>query len=992
MTPERWKLAKEVLGTALDRPARERAAWVAEACGGDAELRAEVESLLASHGEANGFLETTARDAVLRSVMQARPEALAGARIGPYRVLSEIGRGGMGAVYLAERDDQEYRKRVAIKLVRGDVDSASLVRRFRQERQILAELDHPNIARLLDGGTTDEGASYFVMEHVEGVPIDAYCEARGLSVDQRLDLVRTVCSAVGDAHRKLVVHRDLKPGNILVTAEGTPKLLDFGIAKLLTPQPGSELTVTGTKLMTPEYASPEQWRGGSVTAASDIYALGVLLYRLLTGRGPYRVGSGLPHELERAICEEDPAPPSSAAAPPMRHRLAGDLDAIVLKALRKEPERRYGSAEELSADIRRYREGLPVTARKDGLVYRAGRLLRKNKAVAVTALTMAATAAIVSAFVYHWARVGGTGAPITPAGTITSLAVLPLTNLSRDPEQEYFADGMTEALITDLSRIGSLRVISRTSAMRYRDTTKPLPEIARELHVDGIVEGSVLRSGDRVRITAQLIRASDDRHLWAESYERELRDILALQGAVAQAIAGEIKGRLSAQQQAHLTSRPAVNPKAYLDYVRGRYFWNRRNEESLKTAVGYFHEALVEDPTYAPAYSGLADCQFYLGYAFGRSPPREAMPKAKAAALKALELDETLAEAHTSLAVVRFLYDWDWPGAEREFHRAIELNPNYAFAHHGYAVFLAVMHRSDESVAEARRALETDPLSLPVNNIVGLLLNVAGRYDEAIEQWGKVLELDPSYAGAVGGLANSYEGKGMEKQAIAQYLKEAALSGQSPFKVQALRRAYDRGGMRGFGEQRARARVAAGWDGWHWTAPEIAAAHAELGQQDEAMTLLERAYEARSGSLAWIDVNYRWPAAMRADPRFQDLLRRIGLPRLPSSPPRLPPRSPRPRTRRRRPSRRSSRRPCAPTWRSSRTTCWRSVAPPPAATRSPRAMSRRSSRPWASSRRGRGPRPVRVSASPSLARFALAPGESEPERRAEGRDRSRRGR
>ena len=879
MTPERWKLAKEVLGTALDRPDKERAAWVAEACGGDAELRAEVESLLASHGEANGFLETTARDAVLRSVIPARPEALAGARIGPYKVLSEIGRGGMGAVYLAERDDQEYRKRVAIKLVRGDVDSASMVRRFRQERQILAELDHPNIARLLDGGTTDEGVSYFVMEHVEGVPIDTYCEARGLSVDQRLELVRTVCSAVGDAHRKLVVHRDLKPGNILVTAEGTPKLLDFGIAKLLTPQPGSEHTVTGTKLMTPEYASPEQWRGGSVTAASDIYALGVLLYRLLTGRGPYRVGSDLPHELGRAICEEDPAPPSSAAAPPMRHRLAGDLDAIVLKALRKEPERRYGSAEELSADIRRYREGLPVTARKDGRVYRAGRLLRKNKAVAVTALTMAATTAIVSAFVYHWARVGGTGAPVTSAGTITSLAVLPLTDLSHDPEQEYFADGMTEALITDLSRIGSLRVISRTSAMRYKDTTKPLPEIARELHVDGIVEGSVFRSGDRVRITAQLIRASDDRHLWAESYERDLRDVLALQGAVAQAIAGEIKGRLTAQQQAHLTSRPPVNPKAYLAYVRGRYFWNRRNEESLKTAVGYFHEALAEDPTYARAYSGLADCQFYLGYAFGRSLPRDAMPKAKAAALKALELDETLAEAHTSLAVVRFLYDWDWPGAEREFRRAIELNHNYAFAHHGYAVFLAVMHRSEESVAEARRALETDPLSLPVNNIVGLLLNVAGRYDEAIEQWGKLLELDPSYAGAVGGLANAYDGKGMEKQAIELYLKEAALSGQSPVKVRALRREYERGGMRGFREQRARARVAAGWDGWHWEAPEIAAAYAELGQQDEAMRLLERAYEARSGSLAWIDISYRWPAAMRSDPRFQDLLRRIGLPR-----------------------------------------------------------------------------------------------------------------
>jgi TolB-like protein len=323
---------------------------------------------------------------------------------------------------------------------------------------------------------------------------------------------------------------------------------------------------------------------------------------------------------------------------------------------------------------------------------------------------MAVSAAAVSALVHRWTPAkGGNGASTTPTA-ITSLAVLPLANLSRDPEQEYFADGMTEALITDLSRIGSLRVVSRTSVMHYKSTEKPLPEVARELKVDGIVEGSVLRSGDRVRITAQLIRAADDRHLWAESYERELRDILVLQGAVAQDIAGQIKGQLTAQEHGQLTNRPAAKPAAYLAYVRGRYFWNKRNEESLKTATTYFEEALREDPAYAPAYSGLADSYFYRGYGFGRLPPREAMPKAEAAALKALALDDTLAEAHTSLALLKFFYDWDWPGAEREFRRAIELNPNYPTAHHGYSVFLAAMRRSDESVAEARRALEADPL------------------------------------------------------------------------------------------------------------------------------------------------------------------------------------------------------------------------------------------------------------------------------------------
>jgi TolB-like protein/Tfp pilus assembly protein PilF/predicted Ser/Thr protein kinase len=877
MTPERWKQIKEVLDAARSRPMGERVSRVAEACEGDVELRTEVESLLACDGDADEFLETAAHLTALRSLTEIRSEAWVGARIGPYRVERELGRGGMGAVYLAQRDDDEYRKQVAIKLVRSDVDSTSVVGRFRQERQILAELDHPNIARLLDGGRTDEGVPYVVMEYVEGVPIDAYCEARKLPVSGRLELFRTVCAAVGAAHRKSVVHRDLKPANILVTAEGTPKLLDFGIAKVLTAQPAGEHTGTGTKLMTPEFASPEQWRGASVTAASDIYSLGVILYRLLSGRSPYRVGSDLPHELGRAICEEDPAPPSAGSEPQTRRRVAGDLDAIVMKSLRKEPERRYASAEELSEDVRRHLQGQPVTARKDGLAYRTARVVRQNKAVGVTALTMAVFAALVSVLVYQRARTTATGAPSTRAGAITSLAVLPLANLSGDPEQEYFADGMTDALITDLSRIASLCEVSRTSVMRSKGTPKPLPEIARDLHVDGVVEGSVLRSGDRVRISAQLIRASDDRHLWAQTYERELRDVLALQGALAHAIAGEIKGRLTVQEQERLTSRPPVNPKAYLAYVRGRYFWNRRNDESLRKAITLFEEALREDPAYAPAYSGLADSHFYLGYAFGRVPPGDAMPRAEAAALKALELDDTLAEAHTSLALVRLFYRWDWPGAEREFQRAIELNPNYAHAHHGYAILLALTRRNEESVAEARRALETDPLSLPVNNIVGMMLQLAHRYDEAIEQYRKTLELDPRFAMAASGLADAYESKGLEKEAIEQHLKAAVLSGESRVQVQELRRASEREGLSGYHEQRARARIAAKWDGWHWVTPEIAHAHAVLGHRDEAMRWLEKAYEARSGSLPWIDAD-QWEE-MRSDPRFQDLLHRIGRPR-----------------------------------------------------------------------------------------------------------------
>lgn len=877
MTPQRWKQVEEVLDAALERPAAERAAFVRDACAGDADLRSEVDSLLASHDQASQFLETPASGVVLRSLAEGRPETLAGARIGRYRVVSEIARGGMGAVYLAERDDSEYRQQVAIKLIKSDLGSTSGVRRFRQERQILADLDHPNIARLLDGGTTDDGLPYFVMEFVEGVPIDTHCEEKKLAVAQRLELFATVCSAVAHAHRQRVLHLDLKPGNILVTAQGTPKLLDFGIARLVNPELDAQRTATAARLMTPEYASPEQLNGGSLTEASDVYALGALLYRLLSSRGPYRVGSDLPYELARAICEQQPEPPSSSPGHPhAEHHLAGDLDAIVLKALRKEPQRRYGSVEELAQDLRRHLDGLPVRARKDGLAYRAGKFVGRNRGAAITAVIVAASAGVLSALLYHRTRVAVPSAT-TPAA-IGSLAVLPLANLSGDPEEEYFADGMTDALITDLSRIQFLRVVSRTSVMRYKGVAKPLPEIARELGVDGVVEGSVLRSGGRVRITAQLIRASDDRHLWAESYDRELRDVLAVQGAVAQAIAGEIKGHLTLQDQARLSAPRPLNPRAYLPYARGRYLWNKRTPESLAAAITYFEQALEEDAAYAAAYSGLADAHFYLGYAFGRVPAREAMPRAKAAALKALELDETLAEAHTSLALVKVFYDWDWGGAEREFRRAIELNPNYALAHHGFTVLLAAMHRSEESVAEARRALEVDPLSLPVNNIVASMLSAAGRDDEAIEQYRKAIELDPTVALAQNGLGSLYERKGMEKQAVAQYLKAEALSGASPARVERLRRSYEHGGLSGFRRQKL-ALATAEWSGWHYSTGAIASLHASLGEYDEAMKWYEKAYEARSGTLIWINVGVSdSPTGLRADPRFQDLLRRMGLP------------------------------------------------------------------------------------------------------------------
>jgi TolB-like protein/tRNA A-37 threonylcarbamoyl transferase component Bud32 len=875
VTPERWARAKSVLDGALGRPEAERGDFVAEACAGDPELQAEVASLLAASARAGRFMETA--DTLVSPVATPRREPVPGDRLGAYRILREIGRGGMGAVYLAERADEEYRKKVAVKLVRSDVDAPSVADRFRRERQILADLEHPNIARLLDGGTTADGRPYFVMEYVLGLPIDAYCEALRLGVGPRLEIFRTVCAAVAHAHGRGVLHRDLKPGNVLVTAEGAPKLLDFGIARILGPGAPAGHTATDAHPMTPAYASPEQVRGEPLTTASDVYSLGVMLYRLLTGRLPHGADSTPLLELARAIGEEEPARPSDAAGPEKGPRLAGDLDAIVLRALRKEPGRRYASVKDFSEDIRRHLAGLPVAARRGRLGYRTERFLRRNRTVLLASAAVAVVASLLSVLALGRNPADGAGAPGHPAG-IRSLAVLPLVNLSRDPEQEFFVDGMTEALIADLSRIGSLRVVSRTSVMRYRGTAKGVPEIGRELGVDAVLEGSVLRSGGRVRITTQLVRAPDDRHLWARSYDRELGEILVLQGAVARDVTAEIQGALSPGDEQRLVNRAPVNPRAYLAYTRGRYLWNRRNDESLRAAIGHFGEAIREQPDYAAAYSGLADAHFYLGYAFGRADPREAMPRARKAALRALELDDTLGEAHASLAMVKLFFDWDWPGTERELGRAIELNPGYATAHHIHAAYLAFMHRNDESVAAARRALERDALSLPVNNFLGTMLSAAGRYDEAIEQFRRTLELDPTLALTASNLSGALEASGRERESVEQSLEAEALSGAPATRVEELRRAYERGGRQALRRRKVE-QLVADWNGWHHGAVTIGSLYLDLGEPREAMRWLKRAYDMRSGALMWLSVTP--PADMRRfreDPDFDGLIRRIGLP------------------------------------------------------------------------------------------------------------------
>jgi TolB-like protein/DNA-binding winged helix-turn-helix (wHTH) protein/Tfp pilus assembly protein PilF len=470
-------------------------------------------------------------------------------------------------------------------------------------------------------------------------------------------------------------------------------------------------------------------------------------------------------------------------------------------------------------------------------------------------------------------RLLGRAAP----GQITSIAVLPLANLSGDPEQDYFVDGMTETLITELSKIRALTVISRQSVMQFKGTDKPLPEIARELNVDAVVQGSALHIGERVRITVQLIEAASDRNLWAENYDRELRDILALHSDVARAIASEIRIMLTPEEEARLARTRPVNPEAYEAYLKGRYFWNKRTEEGFKKAIGHFERAIASDPTYALAYSGVADSYILLGGAdYGALPPHEAIPKARSAALKALGIDSTIAEAHASMGGIKEQFEWDWNGSEREYKRALELNPSYATAHHWYAFLLMQVGQLEEALAEMKRAKELDPLSLIINADLGWAFYLARQYDDAISQLRSTLELDSKFVRARFLLGRVYTAEGMYEKAIPEFQKAVDLSGNSPVYVAGLGYGYAAAGKKSkaielLNELAERAKQ-------EYVAPyDVALVYVGLDQVDQAFIWLEKAYEVHSDfkdELKLVPIL----DPLRDDPRFQDLLRRMNFP------------------------------------------------------------------------------------------------------------------
>ncbi len=779
-----------------------------------------------------------------------------------YRILEKIGAGGMGEVYRAR--DERLQRDVALKVLPpGTLNTAELRQRFRHEALTLSRLNHPHVATVHDFDT-QEGVDFLVMEFVPGVSLADRLAQGALPEKEITKLSTQVALALGEAHEQGVVHRDLKPGNIMVTPKGQVKVLDFGLAKLvhreveISGEVTSDISERNVAGGTLPYMSPEQLSGESTDGRTDIYSFGAVLYEMMTGQRPFR--ETLAAKMIDVILHHAPAPPRA-----VNPRLSAELERIALKCLEKEPENRYQSAVELTVDLRR----LEATASAISIPHLPARRSPWRRTFVWTA-PLILTLLVVGVAL----NLGGLRDRIFPPAStrVEWVAVLPLTTPPGNPEQEYFADGMTDALIAELANISALRVISRTSIMRYKGSTKSVPEIARELKVDAVLEASALESGGRVRITARLIRASSDTNIWSNSYERDLRDILDLQREVASAVAHEIRVAITPREAARLARTSPVNPEAYVAYIKGRFYLNKRTREELTKAIELFQLAIAKDPTYAPAYVGLSDAYIVAGGGAYISPER-AHPLAEAAAKKALELDESSAEAHVSLATVRFMH-YEWAEAEQEFRRALALNPNYATAHHWYALHLAALGRNTEAIQHVRRAQELDPLSLVITANAGWCYLLARQYDLAIAQSRQVLDLDPSFDSAYSYMGFAYVEKGMATEALQAFRKAQELSGGTAYYAE-LAAAYAV-----FGKKKEALRLLAEFQARAGREPvsayDVAMIYAGLGDQEQALTWLEKSYANREARLVNVNAHPRFDA-LHSHPRFAELLRRIGL-------------------------------------------------------------------------------------------------------------------
>ena len=789
--------------------------------------------------------------------------------MGPYEITSALGAGGMGEVYRAK--DTRLGRDVAIKILPKGM-SSDLARKQRLEREakIISGLNHPNICVLHDIGHQD-GIDYLVMECVEGETLANRLAKGPLPSEQILEYGIQLSDALDQAHRNGTTHRDLKPGNIMLTTGGRAKVLDFGLAKQLAETEGPfamdqgptlEFTTKyGAPLGTYAYMSPEQALGRQVDSRTDLFSFGTTLYEMATGKRPFEGKTSI--ELCDAILHREPIPPKQ-----LNGSIPDKLQEIILKCLEKNLNLRYHSAAEVGTDLRRMQRDSDF---RQGYSGHRQILPGVGSHRNITNWTIGAVITLFLVLgITLWIR-HVVGTPATAPGEIHSLAVLPLKNLSADSSQEYFADGTTLDLITTLTKIGNLSVISWTSVRGYKNTTKSLPEIAKELNADAVIDGSVQRFGDRVKITIELVRARGDRSLWAQSYDRELRDILRLQEEVAGTIAREVRVALTPQDHARLSGTHSVDPEAYLLYTQGRSLMQRWTPETFRDARESFRQAIQKDPNYALAYAGLAET-----YLTGDNlDPKVSVPLARAAAAKALALDDTVSDAHVATAQLKYIEDWDWNGAEREFKRAIELNPGDTLAHHLYSHLLLTMGRNEESLKESELYVRLDPLMPAAYDHMGFQYLSMGQYEAAVEAYRKPQLLDPKWESSHQVLGDAYRLRGMSQQALSEYERALAVNKSGPESADALRRAFEKGGWKGYWDKSLEGLLEK--SNREYISPySIAILCARLGDKRNAFRYLDKAYANHDAGLTSIKLDRDFDL-LHDDPRYVALLKKMGL-------------------------------------------------------------------------------------------------------------------
>ena len=834
-------------------------------------------------------------------------------QLGRYQIRSLLGAGGMGEVYLAQ--DTSLNRKVALKVLPAELASnGDRMRRFKQEATSAASLNHPNIAHIYEIGEAN-GLNFIAMEYVDGVTLRDRIRNEDEDLSKLLRVLQHVAEGLAKAHDAGIIHRDLKPDNIMITSDGHAKILDFGLAKLIEPQTSSssgseeptilqQHSTPGLILGTMGYMSPEQAQGKTkeIDHRSDIFSFGCILFEAITGRKAFS-GQDQIDVLNKIIRE----PVASLAT--YNPAAPADLQRIVRRCLAKDPEQRYQDIKDVAIELKEVRRELqergvdtivpsvssasseaktvlnsdatrvqsqPRTADPVSAATRASSAefivneIKRHKAAALIGIALVlivGIAATVGIRSYLHAR--------NTEIAVESIAVIPFMNQDKDPNSEWISDGLTESIINNLTQLPNLKVIARSSVFRYKGRETDPIAVGKELGVRAVLTGRLMHRGDTMLISAELIDIRDNKQLWGDQYERKLADMLSVQREIAREITNNLRPTLSGVDQSRMDKQYTANAEAFQLYLKGRFYWNKRTPPDLQRAVPFFQQAIEKDPNYALAYSGLADT-YALITAYTNEPAREVMPKAKEAALKALALDDKLAEAHASLGQITAYYDYDFVTAEREYRRAIELNPNYASAHQWLAEHLAAMRRNDEALAEIRRALELDPMSVIMNRIYADILVDGRKLDEAIQQYKRTLELDPNFPTAHYFLGRAYEAKGLYDEAVNEYSVSSQLGTVMAALMAKGNEVYKKSGWNAYVQYNLEQLVEKN-PNRKLPAFVVATFYAKANRKDEAIEWLEKGYEERDFRMTLLSVTFEFDG-LRSDPRFRELVRRMGLP------------------------------------------------------------------------------------------------------------------